>query len=160
MGHLPQNMQRRAYMTVGGVSLGSALYVADTNAIYEKQLNVNHSEEKTFAETAKASQDDIVRPLQSAAVSAQEIFGNITGESSGSRQVYEALLARENATTGTTESDLRLAEIKIGANAKAGDERAERTAFFDTTFLAQQVKSDREFLAGKQTVGANIDMIQ
>ena len=144
-------------MTIGGVSLEPRLYQGNTNAVNEKTLEINSSEGKTFADVAK---DRIDRPAQTATVSAQELFGNVNDTVSGSRQVYEALLARENANTGTTESDARLAEIKIHANVKASDERAERNAFFDTTFLTEKVKSNREFLAGKQVVGTNLDLVQ
>lgn len=87
----------------------------------------------------------------------QEFYRGAIQEPTGSRDVYEGLLMRENADTGTTEANFELAQIKIGANAKSADERAGRAVFFDPTALAQLVKSNRDFLLGKQAVGSQFD---
>ena len=87
----------------------------------------------------------------------QEFYRGAIQEPTGSRDVYEGLLMRENADTGTTEANFQLAQIKIGANTKSADERASRAVFFDPTALAQLVKSNRDFLLGKQAVGSQFD---
>ncbi|MBO6015886.1 MAG: hypothetical protein J6P60_04785 [Lachnospiraceae bacterium] len=150
-------------MTVGGVSLDTRLYAGMTNANYEKTSVVTDQESESFFEvvvnTPDFSERSAVTPLVSSA-SPQEIYGQTSYENSGTRKVYGALLARENANTGTTESDIRLAVIKIEANAKASQERAQRAAMFNTTTLMEKVKSERDFLTGKHAVGSLLDIAQ
>ncbi|MBR1930074.1 MAG: hypothetical protein IJ833_01175 [Lachnospiraceae bacterium] len=92
--------------------------------------------------------------------SVRDFYQGAVQQTNSSREVYQSLLMRENATTGTTEANVQLAEIKIGANAKSSDEREERSVFFDPTVLAQRVKESRDFLTGKIAVGGSFDVIE
>ena len=91
---------------------------------------------------------------------AEDVYRGAIEQTNSSRQVYESLLMRENVASGTTEANVQLAEIKIGANAKRSDEQERRNVFFDPTELAERVKADRDFLTGKVAVGSSIDVIE
>ncbi len=91
-------------------------------------------------------------------MTAKDAYNDSVQESSGSKAVFQSLLMRENASTGTTEANYVLARIRMEANAKDAQERAERKVLFDTTRLAEAVKASRDFLAGKINAGTVLDI--
>ena len=136
--------------------------MADKALAYSEEFSADEQVKEMLEDELKVAStgatDGVVVPFPTVQKRAEDFYRSEVVQKGSSRLVLESLLMRENASSGTTEANAQLAEIKIGANEKLSDEQERRSLFFDPTLLAQRVKADRDFLTGKMAVGSSFDV--